>query len=265
MVYNYTKPRRPIAATFDSPGPCYGLPSLVGHQHHDPRSVHYRGPAYPFGLALNHRASTTVIPTSGHDQPGPASYVPDPKVHRNGRDGTPSFSLLGRHDDLRTAQTPGPGAYAPEHAGPSARRSVTPAYSFGSRSHRRSTCETPAPNHYSVSTMVGRSVQSGKRQAPAYSLSGREQAGSFYVDTQKTPGPGTYVVTDSAVYKTRSPTYSLSGRYNRPSDDTRKPGPGSHSPERVWAHKRESPSFSFGIRHSIYSSPLIINNAVDDY
>jgi len=33
--------------------------------------------------------------------------------------------------------------------------------------------------------MLGRSVQSGKRQAPAYTLSGRDQAGSFHVDLQK--------------------------------------------------------------------------------
>jgi len=142
MVYHYTKPRRPIAATFDGPGPCYGLPSLVGHQHHDPRSVHCRGPAYPFGLALNHRVSPTIVaPSCG--QPGPASYAPNSKIHRSGRDNAPSFSLLGRHDELRTPQTPGPGAYAPEQAGPSTRRSATPAYSFGSRNHHRSNCETP--------------------------------------------------------------------------------------------------------------------------
>jgi hypothetical protein len=50
MVYNYTKPRGPIAAMYSSPGPCYGLPGLVGQKTHDPRSLHNKGPAYPFGV-----------------------------------------------------------------------------------------------------------------------------------------------------------------------------------------------------------------------
>ena len=40
MAYNYTKPRRPIAAMYTSPGPCYALPSLMGQTRHDPRSIH---------------------------------------------------------------------------------------------------------------------------------------------------------------------------------------------------------------------------------
>ena len=40
-MYEYTKPRKPIAAMYNSPGPCvYGLPTLVGREKHDPRSVH---------------------------------------------------------------------------------------------------------------------------------------------------------------------------------------------------------------------------------
>lgn len=45
-----TRPRAPIAAMYNSPGPCYLLPTLVGQQHHDYRSVHIKKPAWAFGV-----------------------------------------------------------------------------------------------------------------------------------------------------------------------------------------------------------------------
>ena len=50
MADTTTKPRVPIAATYASPGPIYGLPTLVGRKKHDPRSVHACAPAHVFGL-----------------------------------------------------------------------------------------------------------------------------------------------------------------------------------------------------------------------
>jgi hypothetical protein len=248
MVYNYTKPRGPIAAMYSSPGPCYGLPGLVGQTTHDPRSVHVRGPAYAFGIRHGHQSDSC--------SPGPC-YLPDSKTYRNGRDGTPHYSLYARNRDLAGFKTPGPGAYAPESAGPNGKR-MPPAYSFGSRHHSRSTDRTPGPNAYAVPTMIGKTIQSNKRQSPSYTLSGRSKIGSFHEDLQKTPGPGTYTVTDPNRYKKQLPQYSMTSRNSMPGDGTSKPGPGAHSPERVWVHKRESPQFSFGIRHSQYTSPLIV-------
>jgi len=83
-----TKRRGPIAAEYSSPGPCYGLPGLIGQNNHDIRSVHYRGPAYPFGLK---RAKFT-----DDCSPGPA-HKPDAKTFRDGKDGTPHYSLSSRH------------------------------------------------------------------------------------------------------------------------------------------------------------------------
>jgi len=88
MVYEYTRPRGPIAAMYSSPGPCYGLPGLVGQEHHDPRSSHCRGPAYLFGV--RHSGLTS------DSSPGPC-YLPDSKTYRNGRDGSPHYSLYARH------------------------------------------------------------------------------------------------------------------------------------------------------------------------
>ena len=47
MVYEYTKPRMPIAAMYASPGPCYGLPSLVG------RTVCYDDPHWLLDVKRN--------------------------------------------------------------------------------------------------------------------------------------------------------------------------------------------------------------------
>lgn len=46
----YTRPRGPIAAMYNSPGPCYSLPTLVGQPNHDFRSVHVKKPAWVFGI-----------------------------------------------------------------------------------------------------------------------------------------------------------------------------------------------------------------------
>ncbi len=87
MVYNYTKPRGPIAAMHGSPGPCYALPGMTGHPTHDPRSVHNKAPAYSFGT----KHGKLVEDAS----PGPC-HLPEAKVYRYGADGTPHYSLYSR-------------------------------------------------------------------------------------------------------------------------------------------------------------------------
>ena len=81
--------------------------------------------------------------------------------------------------------------------------------------------------------MLGKTIQSGKNQAPSYTLTGRSKIGSFHEDLQKTPGPGNYNVVNPGKYKSEPPHYSMLGRNNMPGDTTKKPGPGSHSPEKV--------------------------------
>jgi len=249
MVYNYTKPRGPIAAMFGSPGPVYGLPGLVGHPAHDPRSVHNRNPSYSFGVKHG----------KWRDEAGPGPcYYPDSKQYRDGRDGTPHYSLYGRNKDLAGFKTPGPGAYAPEGSGPQS-KGMPPAYSFGTRHAARRTDQTPGPNAYQLDSMMGNTVRSGKRQAPVFSLRGKNNVGSFCEDHARTPGPGAYLPKSADVYKNKSPQYSLTGRNGMPGDTTQKPGPGTHSPERVYVTKRSAPNFSFGIRHSQYEAPMIID------
>lgn len=249
MVYNYTKPRAPIAAMYSSPGPCYGLPGLVGQSTHDPRSVHNKGAAYSFGIRHGKWRDDC--------SPGPCHF-PSSKIFRDGQDGTPHYSLYGRQKNGQVFPVPGPGAYSPEHSGPTSKY-MPPAYSFGSRHRHRHTDKTPAPNSYSLPGMLGRTVQSSKKQAACYSLTGRSKTGSFHEDMQKTPGPGCYNTTEPNMYKSRPPQYSMTSRNVMPGDSTQKPGPGAHSPEKVYMNKREQPHFSFGIRHSQYTAPLIVN------
>lgn len=248
MVYQYCIPRGPIAAMYSSPGPCYPLPGLVGQQNHDPRSVHNRRPAYVFGIRHGKYKDDS--------SPGPR-YYPNSKIYRDGQDGTPHYSLYSRPKDGTCFRTPGPGAYTPETAGEIAFHKY-PQYSFGTRHKNRSQDNTPAPNSYSLPNMLGGTVQSRKRQAPCYTLTGRSKTGSFHEDLQKTPGPGTYNTTEPSINKERNPSYSMTSRNPMPGDNTKKPGPGAHCPERYWPHRRQVPCFSFGIRHSQYEAPLII-------
>jgi len=106
--------------------------------------------------------------------------------------------------------------------------------------------------------MLGKTVQSVKKQAPMYTLTGRSKRGGFDEDLQRTPGPGAYNIVKSSTYKQEQPHYSMIARNEMPGDTTQKPGPGNYSPEKVWLHKQQSPGYSFGIRHSMYEAPLIV-------
>jgi len=251
MVYEYTKPRAPIAAMYSSPGPCYGLPALTGERTHDPRSSHTKKPSYSFGIKHGKHKDDC--------SPGPC-YYPNTKVYRDGHDGTPHYSLYARQNPLKSFAVPGPGAYCPEQSGPQSKFSH-PKYSFGLRHKNRGQDNTPAANRYTLPNMIGSTVQSAKKQAPCYSLRGRQATGSFAEDLAKAPGPGTYNTTDPNGYKDRAPLYSMTSRNVMPGDTTQKPGPGQHSPENVRINKEKRPEYSFGIRHSQYLTPLIVECA----
>lgn len=249
MVYNYTKPRGPIQGMYKSPGPAtYALPDMVGSSRHDPRSVHYKNPSYSFGT--RHGKFTDDA------SPGPC-YLPQSKIYRSGKDGTPHYSLYARHRELSCFNVPGPGAYSPQSAGQTA-HFRHPAYSFGSRTRQRKNDNTPAPNTYTLDNMVGRTVQSVKIQAPFYTMRPKT-TGGFSEDLSKTPGPGTYNTAIPDITKNKAPLYSMTSRNMMPGDSTTKPGPGAHSPEKVYMNKRAAPNFSFGIRHSEYMAPLIVD------
>ncbi|KAK3569861.1 hypothetical protein QTP86_006732 [Hemibagrus guttatus] len=154
--------------------------------------------------------------------PGPAYLIPS-NITRIGRDGNPAYSLYSRPKDPQLFQTPGPG-----------------------------------PAAYMLPPVLG-PISVSKRSAPSISLSGRSTIGSFHEDLKKTPGPGTYKVVEPNVYRSRSPQYSLIGRNSLPGDTVKKPGPGAYCPEQVTSTRYKAPSFSFGVRHSEYIAPLIVD------
>merc|ERR1712033_2795 len=84
------------AAKYSSPGPCYGLPALTGDKTHDPRSSHYKMPAYSFGVRHGKFKDDC--------SPGPC-YYPNTKVYRDGMDGTPHYSLYARQNDAVNFKT----------------------------------------------------------------------------------------------------------------------------------------------------------------
>jgi len=241
------RPRGAIGAHFKSPGPKYQLPSTVGHTNHDGRKK--QAPSHSFG--------TRHAKFSAECSPGPAAYSIKSTCTRKGGDGTPKYSLYGRHKDLRPFSTPGPGQYSPEQAGRSAYYSA-PTYSLSGRTKGHRSDQSPGPAAYCLRSMTGTHVVQAS-SAPAYSMTARVTVGSFHEDLRKTPGPGTYKPVDPSVIKARGPSYSIIGRNMMPTDSTRKPGPGAHSPEIVFVTKRQQPKFSFGVVHSEYCNPMILS------
>ncbi|CAL8075593.1 unnamed protein product [Calicophoron daubneyi] len=163
MVYNYTKPRRPIAAMFNSPGPCYQLPGLTGYSNHDPRSVHNREASWSFGVRHGK--------FSDECSPGPC-YLPQSKIYTDGKDGTPQYSLYSRPKEAMLYAVPGPGAYSPTLGDVQVYPKV-PAYSLSSRNKPFRTDDVPGPNVYNLDPMLCKTVRSQKPAAPSYSLSSR--------------------------------------------------------------------------------------------
>uniref|UniRef100_A0A672J2N4 Uncharacterized protein n=1 Tax=Salarias fasciatus TaxID=181472 RepID=A0A672J2N4_SALFA len=80
------RPRRPIAAMHQTPGPNkYLLPSLTGTSKHDPTKS--KSPA--FSMASRHLQSTV------HHSPGPAHFI-EPNTTRTGRHTALGVSLKGK-------------------------------------------------------------------------------------------------------------------------------------------------------------------------
>ncbi len=121
--------------------------------------------------------------------------------------------------DPKSFVTPAPGAYNPDGADKDV-KAAAPKYSFGIKTKDGKPREIPAPNAYTV----GKS-----KDSPAYSLASRPKDAKAYV----TPAPGAYESSEVNHYKSKAPAFSLSTRYNVPSDTSLKPGPGAYMPEKV--------------------------------
>ncbi|XP_046395444.1 outer dense fiber protein 3 isoform X1 [Ischnura elegans] len=232
-----TKRRGPIAAEYSSPGPaCVTLPTSIG-----PGSKSARAPAFSFGSRHNNKNDSPG--------PGPGQYNVT-GLSAKGRDSPQASTLHGRPKDPKGDQTPAPGDYNPEKS-EKAVHDHSPEYTFGHKTQMEKPSDTPAPNVYNIPPAMGSTKEGNKKAAPSFTISGRQK--EFTDDRVLTPGPGTYNNSSPDQYKARrSPAYSISARYQLPSDHSQKPGPGVYSPEKVTINKTSAPSHSFGIRHSPY-------------
>ncbi|XP_056374009.1 outer dense fiber protein 3-like protein 2 isoform X2 [Hyla sarda] len=246
----YTERKIPmIAAKETGPGPGrYNLPPTVGFVGHD--YTKHSSPAYSFHGRTSHSAYPSDC------SPGPRYYV-EPCLTRFGRSAGPAYSMLARGKSADNKDmVPGPGVYRPEKSIIPTHKKP-PSYSMGSRTRYRSIDQVPAPNTYFLPPVIGPRVPV-KGSAPAFSLSGRTHRGGHSEDLAFTPGPAHYNQTDNNSYMKRGPAFSILGRHQTSKAESVLPGPGAHSPEKVAIHKCKAPAYSMGIRHSEYTTPLII-------
>ncbi|XP_010725333.1 outer dense fiber protein 3-like [Meleagris gallopavo] len=74
----------------------------------------------------------------------------------------------------------------------------------------------------------------------------------------QTPGPAALPKVAVDAYKTRAPAYTMAARPKPAEGKAAKPGPADYSVGRVTLIKPQAPASTFGIRHSLYTTPLIV-------
>nr|CAD7194866.1 unnamed protein product [Timema douglasi] len=244
-----TKRRGPIAAEYSSPGPaCVTLQSSIGGST-VPDSKKGRAPAFSFGSRHS----------SKNDSPGPGPKYNITGLSSKGKDSPPAATLHSRPKDHHVDNTPAPGDYSPEKT-----VDHSPKYTFGLKTQTDKPSTTPeliAPT--GLSDLIHQNVQDsfisvpqpptcttsqvswvrpGKgtrsRPHPSPSLADRRRPWT----TACSPlAPGHYDSAKSEFTKSRSPAYSISSRYQLPSDSTQKPGPGAHYPEKSGLSRHNQP------------------------
>ncbi|XP_059793288.1 ciliary microtubule associated protein 1B isoform X2 [Balaenoptera ricei] len=258
------RPRGPIAALYSGPGPKYKLPASTGYILHDPSRP--RAPAFTFGARL---------PTQQTSRgPGPGHLVPARMTVR-GRDGAPAYSIFGRPRHAAPFLTPGP-ARAPIRSPMQFRPTPRSAPQAGTSRSERGTRRTPARLGTPSLPETGASVRSRRPQAPGPTLCPRSWARASSVKFRprftpstaaarwaasartSTPGPCAYPVVSPGIYKPRAPQFSMLARTSLPQGNSLNPGPAAYNVDQ----HRKPRGWSFGIRHSDYLAPMVID--VDD-
>ncbi|KAG8515720.1 Outer dense fiber protein 3, partial [Galemys pyrenaicus] len=264
-----------------SPGPRYSVnPKIL-------RTGNDLGPAY----SILGRYHTKTLLT-----PGPGDYFPE-RSTKHVFDAAPSHSISARTKTFRVDSTPGPGgrvggargrgrgrgrerrapANSAPPAGPAAYmlpvvmgprtvgKASQPSFSIKGRSKLGSFSDdlhkARPPRGAPASSEPGCSDHGRRgRGHRCRATQGRAGPGSrLSPPTPQTPGPAAYRQTDVQVTKAKAPQYTMAARVEPPGDKTLKPGPGAHSPEKVTVTKPWAPVVTFGIKHSDYMTPLIVD------
>lgn len=140
-----TKPRGPIAAMYNSPGPAsYQLRPTIGAVEHSKSSTHRQMPSY--SIAGRPKGGDT------DKSPGPCYNLP-PGYNHKGASGIPSYSLAPRAKDLSMDSIPGPDKYDDSPCTDKVKRKA-PAYSFGLKTDAHSKNNNPGKGLLSVSLLI---------------------------------------------------------------------------------------------------------------
>uniref|UniRef100_A0A8V1AM92 Outer dense fiber protein 3-like protein 2 n=3 Tax=Gallus gallus TaxID=9031 RepID=A0A8V1AM92_CHICK len=134
------------------------------------------------------------------------------------------------------------------------------AHRLQSMAFRREPLRTdhpPGPGTYTLPRLMGPNTVYTSA-SPCYSVRGRSQRGRFDEDLAKTPGPAALPKVPVDAYKTRAPAYTMAARPKAGEGKAAKPGPADYSVGRVTLIKPQAPASTFGIRHSLYTTPLIV-------
>ncbi|OXB52867.1 hypothetical protein ASZ78_001810, partial [Callipepla squamata] len=114
----------------------------------------------------------------------------------------------------------------------------------------------PGPSTYMLPRLMGPNT-AYTSASPCYSVRGRSQRGRFDEDLAKTPGPAAFPPVAVDAYRTRAPAYTMGVQPKPGAAKAVKPGPADYSIGWVTLIKPQAPACTFGIRHSIYTAPLI--------
>ncbi|XP_074016463.1 ciliary microtubule associated protein 1A-like [Numenius arquata] len=237
------RPRGPVLAQFTSPGPKYAILGTTGHLAHNPTKT--KAPAYSI--------SGAKLPPISSCSPGPRYFVP-PAITRNGKHVSPAQNICGL-PKIKTEITPGPSDYATEKAN----RHVfkrPPEQPMAFR-HKEAQSQTPGPGTYTLPRLIGPNT-TYTTASPCYTMVGKRKRGGFAEDLARTPGPAAFPKVEVDVFKARSPSYTAASKAGAGGDRTVKPGPADYRVGRVTLTKPEAPASTFGIRHSLYTTPLIL-------
>uniref|UniRef100_A0A8C3CS61 Outer dense fiber of sperm tails 3 n=1 Tax=Cairina moschata TaxID=8855 RepID=A0A8C3CS61_CAIMO len=96
------------------------------------------------------------------------------------------------------------------------------------------------------------------RVQPSWAI-GKEKPVNLYPTRSpallQTPGPAAFPKIEVDTYKRRAPIYTMGVQTRIGGDRTCKPGPADYCTGKV---RQPAPETTFGIRHSIYTTPLIV-------
>ncbi|XP_077177334.1 ciliary microtubule associated protein 1A [Paroedura picta] len=237
------RPRGPVMAQFTSPGPKYQVQGATGFVSHIPTKR--RAPAYSM-----HGARPLL---SKDCFPGP--YPVQPSMTYRGKNIAPAYTMAGRPRVIEES-TPGPASYSPERSQKIVYKSA-PKHSMSFRYETAKADSTPGPNAYMIPQVLG-PYTVATTASPSYSIMGKNKIGCFHEDLHKTPGPAAYIKPDTELYKKRAPKYSM-GLRTKTSAKKLGPGPADYEGGKVSFTKSCAPVISFGIRHSNYTAPLIVD------